>query len=87
MSKYAQDIVDIKTNVAALLERSTNTLDQLKKLNGTVTSLDKQVDDNCTEITRLKERQTPLAVVGTAISTGISSGIAFVAAWVFGTQK
>ena len=87
MSKYADDIAAIKSGMATLLERSEHTVKGLERLNGTVVTLDRRVDDNCTDITKLKEKQTPLSVVGTAISTGISSGVALAAAWFFGSQK
>lgn len=81
-SDYAKDIASIRDNVATLLERSTNTLDQLKKLNGTVTALDDQVDTNCQDIAKLQERQGVLAGIG----TGLTLFVGAVAAWI-GSQR
>jgi uncharacterized phage infection (PIP) family protein YhgE len=75
MSKYADDIADIKAGMATLLERSEHTVDGLKKLNGTVTALDTRVDTNCTEITKLKERQSVIAGINTVL-TLIAASIA-----------
>lgn len=81
-SEYARDIAEIKVNVGVLLERSTSTLDQLKRLNGAVVILDDQVDTNCADIAKLQERQGILA----GINTGLTLFVGTVAAW-FGSQK
>lgn len=75
MSKYADDIAEIKAGMATLLERSANQNAQLKKLNGTVGDVDKRVDDNEKEIARLQERQGVLAGINTAL-TVIASAVA-----------
>lgn len=86
-SKYAEDIRQLGEDMATLLERSKHTVEGLNKLNGMVGKLDDQVHENCQAITKLEERQSPLSVMGTAVSTGISSGVALAAAWFFGSQK
>jgi len=60
-SDYANDIADIKGNVATLLERSANANELLRKLNGTVDAIDKQVDQNRDDITAL---ETKLGIFG-----------------------
>ena len=84
MSKYADDIAAIRAGMAVVLERTGTTNKQLEKLNGTVGELDDQVNTNRTDIAKLQERQSVLSVVGTSISTGISSGVAIFTAWVMG---
>ena len=81
-SEYAKDISEIKTNVAVLVQRSTNIEANLAKLNGTLKEIDDQVDDNRQDIAHLQERQGVLA----GINTGLSIVAATIAAWI-GVQR
>ena len=67
-SLYAQDIAQIKTDVATLLERSGTTNRQLEKLNGTVDEVEGRVNTNSRDIAKLQERQGILAAINTAIT-------------------
>ena len=82
MSKYAKDIAEIKSGMATLLERSEHTVEGLKTLNGTVSTLDKQVDENCKDIARLQERQG----IWAGVNTTLTLVAAAIAAWI-GVQR
>ena len=79
---YEDDIVEIKTSLAVLLDRSANTQKTLDSMNGTVKALDKQVDDNCKDIAKLQERQG----IWAGIHTGLTVLVGTIAAYV-GVQR
>lgn len=79
MTEYGDQIARIDERTEHIVKRVDSIDKKLDKLNGTV-------DGHSDRLTKLEERQGVLSVIGTSISTGISSGVAIIAAWIVGSK-
>lgn len=75
MSIYGEQIARIDERTEHIVKRVDSMDKKLDKLNGAV-------KDHHDRIIKLEERQRPLSVISTSISTGISSAVAVVTGFV-----
>lgn len=87
MTKYGKQIADIAEQSARMDERTEWMHQTMGKMDKKLDGVCKDVQGHSERLTKVEERQGILSVIGTSVSTGISSGVAILAAWIVGSQK